>query len=121
MPCSFPRDNACSTYENRPPSCRIHFNLNRDPLLCELLPGVTVPVPLLNMTLLQMVYMKIIGNDVLADIRDFFPDRRLNWRSIAALRSKDSQNRRRFQNKSILMLRRQRPANMLTPKNQNTR
>ncbi len=80
-----------------------------------------MPVPLLNMTLLKMVYVKIIGNDVLADIRDFFPGKRLNWRPMAALRYKDSQNRRRFQNKSILMLRRQRPANMLTPKKQNTR
>ena len=74
MPCPFLKDNACSIYEHRPLSCRVHFNLDADPLLCELLPEVTVPVPLMNMTPVQTVYIATLRNEKLGDIRDFFPD-----------------------------------------------
>jgi Fe-S-cluster containining protein len=73
MPCPFLKDNACQIYEDRPLSCRIHFNLDDDALLCELRTDSTVPVPLLDMTTLQMVYMRLTAGDKIGDIRDFFP------------------------------------------------
>lgn len=73
MPCPFLKDNACSIYAERPLSCRVHLNLDEDALLCELLPGLTVPVPLLDMLTLQATYIRVTPGDKLGDIRDFFP------------------------------------------------
>lgn len=74
MPCPFLKDNACSIYAHRPFSCRVHFNLDADALLCALLPGQTVPVPLANMVPLQTAYITTLRKEHLGDIRDFFPN-----------------------------------------------
>ena len=49
--------------------------MDEDALLCELLPGQTVPVPLANSTYFQAVYVKlaVASGSTMADIRDFFP------------------------------------------------
>jgi hypothetical protein len=73
MPCPFLKDNACSIYEHRPFSCRVQLNLDVDALLCELQPDMTVPVPYLDMTTMQSVYMALTAGDNLGDLRDFFP------------------------------------------------
>lgn len=72
-PCPFLKENRCSVYEHRPLSCRIHFSLDSDDLLCRLLPEKTVPVPLLDMSALQLLYARVMWKDKLGDIRDFFP------------------------------------------------
>lgn len=72
MPCPFLKDNACSIYEHRPLPCRVQFNLDKDALLCELVQGVSVPVPYLDLTYLKGAYaMLAVGG--MADIREFFP------------------------------------------------
>lgn len=75
-PCPFLVDSRCSVYAHRPLACRVHFNLDVDSLLCELLPDALVPVPYLNLQELHTAYV-LITHEGLADIRDFFPEARL--------------------------------------------
>lgn len=73
-PCPFLLDNACSIYEWRPAVCRSHLNLDKDDLLCQLQPGMAVPVPYLDTRPLVMAAFQVLGsNQVLADIRQWFP------------------------------------------------
>lgn len=72
-PCTFLIENVCSIYEHRPLTCRTHYNLDEDELLCRLIPGKLVPLPLLNVMPLQMAYVEANAGDSLADIREFFP------------------------------------------------
>lgn len=73
MPCPFLKNNACSIYEHRPIACRTLYNMDKDALLCELLPDMTVPVPYANMAAIQSVYVVLNLQDKMGDIRDFFP------------------------------------------------
>lgn len=73
-PCPFLVDNACSIYAHRPAVCRSHLNLDKDDLLCQLQPGMAVPVPYLDTRPLVMAAFQVLGtNQVLADIRQWFP------------------------------------------------
>lgn len=72
-PCPFLKDNLCSIYESRPLTCRVHFNLDEDELLCRLEKGSSIQVPYMDVTPLRMAYLRICGTPELADIRDFFP------------------------------------------------
>jgi hypothetical protein len=54
-------------------ACRLLLNLDDDALLCELIPGQTVPVPYANSEQLKMLYLMANVASPLADIRDFFP------------------------------------------------
>lgn len=73
-PCPFLADNACSIYAHRPMVCRSHMNLDQDDLLCQLIPGVAVPVPYLDKRLLTMASIDILGaSQPLADLRQWFP------------------------------------------------
>lgn len=72
-PCTFLVEGACSIYEHRPLACRTHYNLDEDELLCRLIPGKLVALPLLNVMPLQMAYVEANAGDSLADIREFFP------------------------------------------------
>ncbi len=74
-PCTFLKDSRCSIYEHRPMACRWHFNLDRDALLCELIPELSVPVPLADMRSLQILYTQVTFGDTIADVRDFFPQK----------------------------------------------
>jgi hypothetical protein len=73
-PCPFLLDNRCSIYTHRPMVCRSHMNLDRDDLLCRLLPGVPVPVPYLDTRFLALAAVDILGpTQPLADLRQWFP------------------------------------------------
>ncbi len=72
-PCPFLTPQGCGIYEERPLACRVHLNMDKDDLLCRLLPGRTVPVPLANATSFYMLYAKVTEGDTLADIREYFP------------------------------------------------
>lgn len=72
-PCTFLRDGVCSIYEHRPFACRTYVSLDADALLCELIPGESVPVPNLDMTSFQWAYVQICGGAKMADIRQYFP------------------------------------------------
>ena len=71
-PCPFLKNNRCSIYKDRPFACRTHLSLDVSDRLCALLQGVTVPVPLVDMSQYQMLYVQATGPEKLADIRDFF-------------------------------------------------
>ena len=71
-PCVFLRNGECSIHAHRPLACRTLFNLDVDALLCELIPGVTVPVPYLNLQALHLAYAAL-NLEGAADIRSFFP------------------------------------------------
>ena len=71
-PCPFLKEARCSIYEHRPLACRTHLNMDADDLLCELIPGTIVPVPLADSTQFMVLYALICGPEPLGDIRDFF-------------------------------------------------
>jgi hypothetical protein len=74
-PCPFLKSNACSIYEHRPLPCRVHFNLDKDDLLCRLdeAPGggIPSPVPYANVVPLLRAYIEM-DTGRLGDIRDYF-------------------------------------------------
>ena len=72
VPCPFLHEQRCSVYEHRPNSCRTHFALDVDDLLCRLIPGAEVPVPLADSRPLQVMILSAQTTAALADIRDFF-------------------------------------------------
>jgi hypothetical protein len=75
VPCTFLKeDGKCSIYAARPISCRVHFNMDRDALLCQILPGkpmMSVPSP--AATLVLQTSEDVLGGRQ-ADIRQFFPN-----------------------------------------------
>lgn len=73
QPCTFLQEGACAIYEHRPLACRVHINLDADELLCALIPGESVPVPLANATSFYALYAKICEGEALADVREYFP------------------------------------------------
>lgn len=73
-PCSFLLDGRCSVYAHRPLACRRLFNVDRDALLCQLVPDETISVPYVDTTGSQVADLLAMGtNSRLADIRDWFP------------------------------------------------
>lgn len=48
--------------------------MDRDDLLCQLLPDMLVPVPYADMRQLQQAYVMLEPNTRLADVREFFPN-----------------------------------------------
>lgn len=71
-PCVFLEDRKCSIYENRPIACRTYFKLDADNLLCQLIPGASVPVPLANSQIFSLLNFNLGGTDEIADIRNWF-------------------------------------------------
>ena len=72
-PCTFLEDNQCAIYKDRPSVCRSHINMDKDDLLCRLVPGAAIPVPYLDTRPLIMARAIIGGHTELADIRQWFP------------------------------------------------
>lgn len=73
-PCPFLIDGACSIYDHRPVVCRSHFNMDADDLLCQLVPGATVPVPFMdNRPIMLGVWLVGGESPRIADVRDWFP------------------------------------------------
>lgn len=75
-PCPFLEEGACSIYAHRPFACRALLNMDRDDLLCQLVEGKAIPVPYLNMSSWQILYVIGTEGSPLGDIRAFFPNGR---------------------------------------------
>lgn len=71
-PCVFLTDGRCSIYEHRPLACRTLVNMDDTSFLCELEPGVAVPVPYANAIAIQGRFALVTQREVFADIRDWF-------------------------------------------------
>lgn len=72
-PCAFLKDGSCSIYEHRPLTCRAHFNLDQDELLCRIQStDIGHMVPYMDMSRYRYAYVRIVGAN-LTDIREFFP------------------------------------------------
>lgn len=71
-PCPFLKDGSCSIYEHRPLACRTLVNLDATDKLCQLVPGVQVPVPYADSTVLKGVYAMATLKEHHADIREWF-------------------------------------------------
>ncbi len=72
-PCPFLARGRCSIHAWRPLMCRVHLNLDRDDLLCRLVPGQPIPVPYADARLLKALYLLVQPAARLADVRAFFP------------------------------------------------
>lgn len=76
VPCPFLRDNRCSVYESRPLPCRLHYSVDRDNLLCKIIPGEAIRAPTLDTSQFYMLNLIALGDPrkiKYADIRQFFP------------------------------------------------
>lgn len=72
-PCPFLSNGECSIYDSRPLVCRVHFNMDNDDLLCQLVEGEAIPVPYFNATVLRAITFDVLGlNALYADIREWF-------------------------------------------------
>jgi Fe-S-cluster containining protein len=74
-PCTFLAGGHCSIYKDRPSVCRTHMNMDRDDLLCRLVPGAKIPVPYLDTRPVVMARVLAGGRSPSADIRQWFPQR----------------------------------------------
>lgn len=75
MPCPFLNKKGCSIYAHRPFACRIYFNLDATPELCEHLPDGPNAVRNLNVDEYKDAFGQVQGlreTARTADIRDFF-------------------------------------------------
>lgn len=73
-PCPFlTSQGSCSVYEQRPVACRAHANLDDDDLLCRLIDDAAVPVSYVDARRIWLMHLAAHRNDLLADVRDFFP------------------------------------------------
>ena len=72
--CTFLLAGKCSIYAHRPLACRTLVNLDDDERLCELRPGVEVPVPYADATALQGAFVQATHKQDWADLREWFPE-----------------------------------------------
>lgn len=76
--CTFLTDKGCSIYAQRPFACRVHVSVDRDNLLCEIVPGTTIRSPNFNASSYDTAFVEAFGGALrmkYADIREFFPPR----------------------------------------------
>lgn len=72
-PAAGPGAGRCTIYASRPLACRQLVNLDRDALLCHLVPGRDVQVPYLNVRQHAAIQMEALGiGQRFADIRAWF-------------------------------------------------
>lgn len=71
--CTFLIEGQCSIYASRPLACRTLVNMDNVDLLCRLVPGEKIPVPYLNTTELQGLFVVLSEREDFADIREWFP------------------------------------------------
>lgn len=75
VPCSMLKDGKCSIYASRPFSCRVHYTMDRDAMLCEI-HDEAIRAPSLNVKDYNNAYNKVLDQQLsgkYADIREFFP------------------------------------------------
>ncbi|MFC7411722.1 YkgJ family cysteine cluster protein [Hydrogenophaga atypica] len=74
--CPFLSHGECTVWASRPLACRYYYSIDKDNLLCKLLPDKQgIEVPQLNVLAFTAMYWGILGlNQDVADIRDWFPD-----------------------------------------------
>jgi len=74
VPCPFLSDKACSIYEVRPTSCRLHWSLADDDTACDIINRPGDRVPYFNLAGLSMTagFLFISANCNFGDIREFF-------------------------------------------------
>lgn len=76
VPCPFLRGDVCGIYEFRPIACRTHANIGGSAFFCDTsIPPEHSYVPNINLSSFSMVYaiISMQRQEVIADIRDFFP------------------------------------------------
>lgn len=73
VPCTFLVNGKCFIYAHRPLVCRTQVNLDSVDTLCQLVPGVDVPVPYLQAVELQGYFACLTHEEQYADIRELFP------------------------------------------------
>lgn len=75
VPCPFLVNDACSIYAFRPLSCRTLYNMDKDALLCTVVPGDPPQVPYLNHSQFTNIIARafIESANRFADLREFFP------------------------------------------------
>lgn len=71
-PCVFLMEGQCSIYAHRPLMCRTLVSMADTDLLCQLVPGASIPVPYANSQQLQAIFVALVGDDDCADVRDWF-------------------------------------------------
>lgn len=71
-PCVFLERGRCSIYESRPIACRKTISVDRDNLLCKIVPGEPVKVPYLDMRAIDALYQEAMPEQWVADVRDWF-------------------------------------------------
>jgi hypothetical protein len=75
-PCPFLVDDKCSIYASRPLACRTLYNMDKDALLCTIVPGDPPRVPYLNHNQFTNVIVRAFMPGTVprfADLREFFP------------------------------------------------
>jgi Fe-S-cluster containining protein len=76
--CSFLTEQGCSIYLHRPYACRVHVSVDADNLLCEIVPGVKIRAPSVNVSWYDTAFVTAFGGALTmkyADIREFFVPR----------------------------------------------
>jgi Fe-S-cluster containining protein len=76
VPCRFLVGGACSIYAERPLACRTHVVVDPDNLLCEIVPGQKIRVPMLDLKQVDWAISDAFGGPLemkWADIREYFP------------------------------------------------
>jgi Fe-S-cluster containining protein len=74
-PCPMLKDGACSIYEHRPMTCRVHHMLDNDPKVCDVMDSVRDISYMDNREYHRVYVMALVDKSVgpeMADIRDFF-------------------------------------------------
>lgn len=77
VPCTFLKAGRCSIYEHRPWGCRVHYVMDKDNLLCKIIPGVQIESPMFNSEAFNALFILAHPdpeNIKMADIREFFPE-----------------------------------------------
>lgn len=78
VPCTFLTAQGCSIYAQRPFACRVHYSVDADNLLCEIVPGVKIRSPNFNAQEYDTAFVEAFGGALTmkyADIREFFVPR----------------------------------------------
>lgn len=78
VPCTFLKpDGGCAIYAYRPYACRIYYSVDRDNLLCEIVPGKKIRTPQMDTQAYNMAFVEAFNKSLItvgfADLRDFFP------------------------------------------------